>query len=308
MTAGIHVIVFCDEERSIPMKKGGKIALIVFSGLPFLSLIFWRAWFYLDGCSHLYYSQNVVNSIFVFFAIAILALLVFSAMAVMLFKCGKVIRVICTVLLAVSIPVTLFGSFLQMAFLALFGPIGCSYTEDIANYGTYDRGYDPAYFPDAITEDMTVVDFAYFYKYVDVDQVDIYLEVKFDDEETMERYLTAAKNAISTQDGILTYPNPYDPKYTDVVGNSWVVDSGQGTFASSIQFDGDDAYRYVEMNHYAVTYSYDELTVIYNYTYIGSDIEVGNDPDRGAYYPKYLERFGVEWDPANGFAYDYVEK
>ena len=50
------------------------------------------------------------------------------------------------------------------------------------------------------------------------------------------------------------------------------------------------------MRHSAVTYSYDELTVIYNYTRVGSDLAVGDDPDMGEYYPKYLKRFNVEWD------------
>lgn len=51
----------------------------------------------------------------------------------------------------------------------------------------------------------------------------------------------------------------------------------------------------------------DDMTVIYNYTAIGSDIEVGNDPDAGEYYPKYLEKFNVEHDSENDFGYEYIE-
>ena len=48
-------------------------------------------------------------------------------------------------------------------------------------------------------------------------------------------------------------------------------------------------------------YEEGELTIIYNYTYIGSDIFVGDNPDKGEYYPKFLERFGVEWSKDNDF-------
>lgn len=290
------------------MKKAGKIVLTVLCVLSFINIAFWVGIYYLDGLSHLYYSQHVVNSIYVFSAITSLALIILIAIIVMMFKSKKIIRIVCTLLLILFLPAALYGSFVGMACSWIMGSNGCSYTEDITNYGKYDNKYDIPYFPDAITEDMTVVQFAYFYKYVDVGQTDIYLEVKFENREIMDEYLTTAKNSLS-ETGILSYQNPYNPKYTDIIRNKWVQCSAQDEYlASVVNFCGDEDYKYVDMNYNSISYSYDDLTIIYNYTYIGSDIEVGNDPDHGKYYPKFLERFGVEWKLDNTFKYEYVEE
>lgn len=281
------------------MKKVGKIILTVLSILSFLCIAFVCAVYYVGGLSHLYYSQAVVNTVYIFCAVAILVLAVLILMIVTMFRSQTILRHICTVLLIAFIPLALFGSQLGIAISMIIGPNGCSYTEDIANYGKYDYEYHPTYFPDAITADMTVVKYAYFYKYLDTDQIDIYLEVKFRDQETMDKYLAEAKDAFS-EDGVITYQNPYDPNYTDIIRKDRLL--------SSIYFSRDNDYKYVNMRQYSITYSYEELTIIYNYTSIGSDIEVGNDPDRGEYYPKYLERFGVEWDWANNFRYEYTKE
>ena len=281
------------------MKKTGKIVLTILSILSFLSIAFVGSLYYIGGLSHRYYSQAVLNAVYIFCAAAILVLAVLILMFVMMFRSKPILRRICTVLLIALIPLALYGSLVGSAILMIAGPNGCSYTEDIANYGKYDYEYQPPYFPDAITGDMTVVKYAYFYKYLDTDQIDIYLEVKFSDRETMEKYLAEAKDALS-KDGVITYPNPYDPNYTDIIRKD--------RHLSSIYFSCYDDYKYVSMGQYSTTYSYEELTIIYNYTSIGSDIEIGNDPDQGEYYPKYLERFGVEWDPSNNFSYSYTEE
>lgn len=288
--------------------KTEKIVLTVLSILSFLSVAFWAATYFLGGLSHLYYSQEVVHRIYGFFAISILVLSILISIIVMMFKSKKTVESICIVLLTAFILLALFGSFPEALFFSTIGPNGCSYTEDIANYGKYDKEYVIPYFPQEITEDMTVVQFAYFYKYRDIDQVDIYLEVKFEDRETMDTYLTKAKNSLC-EEGNITYQNPYDPKYTDIIPKRAVLYSSQnGVLASYIDFDGSEDYKYVDVVYRSVTYSYDDLTVIYNYTDIGSDIEVGNSPDNGKYYPKFLERFDVEWSPDNTFMYEYVEE
>ncbi len=289
------------------MNKNAKIVLSVISLLSFLCLVFWVGLYFCGGPSYyLYDGQRVVKDIFVVFAIIALVLIIYSVLIVFLFKGKKAVRVISAVVLVLLIPISLFSSFIWMIGAGLFGPNGCSYTEDIANYGKYDKEFNTSHFPEEITKDMTIVNYSYFYKYVDVDQTDIYLEVQFDNKKTMDKYLTTAKNAFSEK-GFLTYENPYNSEYTDIVENRWVLHSSEGSFASTIEFDGDEDYKYVEMNYYSITYSYDELTVIYNYTSIGSDIEVGNNPDKGEYYPKFLERFGVEWGSDNEFKYALTE-
>lgn len=290
------------------MKKVGKIVLTVFSILSFLCIFFFVGVLFVGGLSHLYYGQGVVNSIYVFLLVALFVFVLLIAAIVLMFKGKEKIRGICTFLVIVFIPIALYGSYVGAISLMVLGPYGCSYTEDIANYGKYDDDRDnPRCFPEAITEDMTVVDFRYFYKYVDTTHTDFYLEVKFENKETMDKYLTVGKNALS-ENGTVSRQNPYDPKYTDVFGKRDDSSSNQGRYAlSSIGFGGDDDYKYVEMSYYAITYSYDDLTIIYTYTNVGGDIEVGTDPDKGAYYPKFLERFGVEWDPAGDY-YVYDEE
>ena len=290
------------------MKKNGKIVLSVLSVLSLLSLAFWVGLYFCSGHSYLYINQEVINDMLVFFAVAILVLAVYVAIIIIMFKSKKAISIVCIILLILSIPASVFGSFVWMLGTGIIGPNGCSYTEDIANYGKYDKTYKIPYFPSTITEDMTIVDFVYFYKYIDIGQTDIYLEVQFDDTEIMDEYLKLAKNSFS-ENGIITYQNPYNPKYTDIIENRWVTYSSKDeSYASFIAFEGDEDYRYVDMNYYSITYSYDELTIIYNYTSVGSDLQVGNKPNDGEYYPKFLERFGVEWSSVNNFEYKYVEE
>ena len=297
----------CPNAKKSSMKKFWKIILTVLSSLSFLLLSFFCSVYYFGGLSHLYYGRNVIISIFVFVAVAILVLALLMAIIVMMFKSKKAIRIVCIILLILFIPVSLYFSFMVSLGSMLFGPNGCSYTENIENYGKYDKENYIPHFPDSITDDMTVVDFAYFYKYVDVDQTDIYLEVKFDSKEVMDEYLTRAKESFSEK-GFVTYQNPFDPKYTDIIEKRRALYSAQdGICSSYIFFDGDEDYKYVEMNYDSITYSYDELTIIYNETSIGSDIEVGNNPDNGEYYPKYLERFGVEWNLDKNFKYSIEE-
>ncbi|MBQ3074077.1 MAG: hypothetical protein IJD19_05415 [Ruminococcus sp.] len=290
------------------MKKVGKTILTVISGLSVASLIFWTAQYYLGALSHLYYSRDVVVSVYLFIGISVLSLAVFTAIVIMMYRCKKVISIICAILLILFIPAALLGSFIDMLALGISGPNGCSHTTDIENYGKYDDNMSISYFPDSITEDMTVVDFSYYYKYVDISHTDLFLEVRFNNKETMDKYLTTAKSAFS-KNGTLTYQNPYNPIYTDIIENTWVsLSANDGYLASYIEFGNFDSYKYVDMNYSSISYSYEELTIIYNYTYIASDIEVGNNPDDGEYYPKFLERFNVEWNPENTFKYEYIEE
>lgn len=284
------------------MKKGGKITLTVLSCLSFLCAAFWGSMYHVGGYRYLYHSQAVEKQLYLFFTIVILILVLLVALIALMFKSKKPIRIISTILLIFFTLFFFFSSVFATLFAEIIGPNGCSYTEDIANYRKYDNNFSPDYFPACITDDMTVVQFAYYYKYADCDQNDLYLEVKFETEETMNAYLERVKNAFS-ENGFISYPNPYDSKYTDIIEKEWIVSSASyGDFASVIEFYENDNYtKYVDMKYYSVSYSYDELTMIYNYTDIGSDILFGYNPDKGYYCPKYLERFNVEYDTTNDF-------
>ena len=288
------------------MKKTGKTILSSFSVFSFLCIVFWWAIYFLDGLSYLYYNQEVVKHIFVFFAVIILVLIFLIAIIMLMYKSKKAIRIICSILLIIFIPVSLYGALIGMLVTGVITTNGCSYTEDIANYGKYDHDFEASHFPETITSDMNVVNYRYFYKYSNTDQIDIFLEVKFENKETMERYLTIAKMALS-DNGVLTYQNPYNSKYTDIVENRDILLNNEGKYASFIEFNGDDDFKYVYMIYNSITYSYDELTILYNHTSIGSDIEMGNSPNNGEYYPKFLEHFGVEWSQKNNFKYEYLD-
>lgn len=287
------------------MKKTGKIILTILSLCSFLWLAFWITAYYINGLSYLYYTRNVVVAICVCCAVLLLVLALIVAIIVIMFKSKETMRVISVILLIVLIPVSFFSSLLPMAITFFEDPYGCSYTEDIANYGKYDRSA-PLYFPKRITQDMTVVDFTYYYKFTtdrlfDITHTtDIYLEVEFDDKETMKKYLTEAKKAFS--EGSLEYRNPYNANYVDVIRRSKLYSGEWRADHNYVSFGDDKGYRYVNIDYCSITYSYEELTIIYNYTYIGPETEIGNRPDKGEYYPKILERFGVEWNKDSKFS------
>lgn len=287
--------------KEIDLKTFGKITLTILSILAFFIVAFLAVIYYVGGLSYLYHSQSVVNQAYGTCAVVFFALIFLIAVIAMMFKSKKFIRVGCTIFLAIFIPVAVFAAFAGMIILTICGSNGCSYTKDIANYGKYDISYTLPHFPKIITDDMTVVDFAYYYKYIDINQTDIYLEVKFEDKKTMENHLSAAKNSFSEK-GVIEYQNPYNEKYFDIIAWEKYTYSDKWTVChNTVSFEGADDYKYVNCNYISITYSYEELTIIYNYTDIGSDIEIGNDPDNAEYYPKLLERFEVQWDISNNF-------
>ena len=277
-----------------------KKALTILSIISFLGIPFWYGIYYILALTYLYKSLDVIKHILFFVFIVSLAVIFLITIILLMFKSKKILRIICIILLIAFIPIALYASFYKMVVLVVTGPYGCSYTEDISNYGKYDTEFELPHFPTSITEDMTVVTFAYFYKGSDMNQSDIYLEVKFDDAATMDKHLTEAKDSFF--DGVIEYLNPYNDKYTDVIGylndskvHNWYMDN------NSVKFGEFNDYRYVEFFYTSITYSYEELTIIYNFSRIGSDTEIGAEPDKGQYYPKFLERFGVEWDTSNNF-------
>ncbi len=282
------------------------IILTVIAGLSFLSYAFMSGLYYLDGLSYYKYVQwDTIQTAIIWAAVSIVILLIVIALGVFLFSSSDKIRrykpfvAIFTVLIACVLS---FAAFIHMAALVL-GTTGYSYTEDINNYGKYDEVVKtPTYFPTEITDDMQVIDFCYYYRYFDIGQTDIYLEVKFKDEETMTRYLEDAKTSLG--DKIQTYQNPFDPSYTDCVKDNCSVLSSGEQFSVVIEFCQSDTsdYKYTEVSYNVVTYSYEDLTIIYNRTGIGSDIEIKE------HYPKIFKRFNVEHNEKNNFSYLSTEE
>lgn len=295
------------------MKKAfGKIFTLILSLISFGAFLFALSTFasyYIDPLGYTYHSNKVVRDACVFGVIALLLTAFMITLIIVAIRSKKRRTVIIlNSVLAASIVLSLLMFFTGFGMIFVCGTNGCSYTTDIDTYGKYESdGFEISYFPEKITDDMTVVQYSYYYKPVDTHNFDIYLEVKFDDVKTMENYLAKVKDAFSA-DGCVEYQNPYNSAYTDIVKNTWVIYSNvEGSFISRIQFKGSEEYKYVDMTYYSVSYSYDDLTVIYNYTAIGGDIEVGNNPDAGEYYPKYLEKFNVEHNSENDFGYEYIE-
>ena len=293
------------------MKKVlGKILTIILSLISFgtfLLAISTFASYYIDALGYAYHSNKVVRDAYVFIAIALLlSVLVITLITVAIRSKKRHTAIIANSMLAANILLSFFAFFIGFGMIFSNGTNGCSYTNNIINYGKGENGsFRISYFPEEITDEMAVVQYSYYYKPIDTHHYDIYLEVKFADAETMDEYLLKAKNGFKDY-GYIEYQNPYNSAYTDIVENTWVVHSNSdGSFASRIQFKGTDEFKYVDMIYHSISYSYEELTVIYNYTQIGNDIKFGNNPDAGEYYPKYLERFGVQYDSKNDFEYKY---
>lgn len=280
----------------------------LFSLLTFLFASSVFAEYYIDALGYRFCNIWVIVDacIFIVVFLALLAAVIYLIVKVIKNTLDDSHDITLTLLLAIPI-VSIFA--FVAGFLMLFanGSNGCSYTEDINNYGQYEiRESAIAYFPEKITDEMNVVKYSYYHKSIGSSYYDIYLEVRFDDVEAMERCLEVAR-ASFTDNGYVEYTNPYDPTYTEIVENESRIYSNEGDFISSIEFRGEE-YKYVSMLYHSVSYSYDNMTVIYNFTQTTSEINVGNDPDAGKFYPRYLEKFGVEWNPEHDFRYEYRQE
>ena len=283
------------------MKIFLKILLALISIFAFLLSSFFVVMYFIGGFSYLYYDQSVRDQANLAVIIAVLLFLLLLTVIVIMFKSKKAAEVISSLLLILFLQFAYYAFIAGLVLNIIFGANGCSYTEDIANYGKYDKDFSADHFPDEITDDMTVVDFVYYYKYLNTWNTDIYLEVKFANEETMTEYLDRAKDSFSEKD-VLEYTNPYDENYTDVIAwdkysysDEWYIDHNY------VLFGGDEDYKYVNMNFDCISYSYEELTIIYTDTEMTDTIRIGNDYNKGYYYPKFLKRFEVQWDITNNF-------
>ena len=284
------------------MKTFGKIVLTILTVSGFIGVAFWGLIYYLGGLGYYYHDQYVERDLLIAVIAVIAFLILLITVIVAMFIGKRAVRIICTVLLIIFLPLSYYATILTTAMNIVIGPNGCSYTEDIANYGDFgEEAVLPPHFPDEITDDMTVVKYSYYYKYIDISQFDFYLEVRFDNKSTMEKYLEKAKSEFSEK-GVEEYTNPYNTNYTDIIAYeywSWLDE--WKLHHNSVWFNNNEEYKYVEFEYKAIIYSYDELTIIFTYTDVGNDTEIGNNPNAAEYYPKLLERFNVEWGQENNF-------
>lgn len=269
------------------------LACIVAFVLAYLSM---SGVFLFGQSDYLYYDDQVVRvgHIYRVVALFIFGITVTLIVIAVRSKSNTIHKIFSTVLLAALLAAYVFMSSMGFALYVVVGPYGCSYTEDIADYGVYDMGGIPNHFPKAITDEMHVVKYTYFYKYSDLSHWDYYLEVKFDDKATMEKYVTEAKGTFQSW---REYQNPFNDKYIDILDYDGYGSPGWGGFG------GSEDYKVTYIDHDAVIYSYEELTIIYTNTQLKEEIGVGDDPNRGFYYPQVLKRFGIEWDPDKDYGY-----
>lgn len=280
---------------------GKKVAYVLsgISVLTFLCAAFFSGIYFLEYLTFYdLYSPETVRDSVIWAAVLVVSLALLVSLIV--FACRTNKKIVPSVLLLLFSIVFSFSALFSLL-ASSFDPNGCSYTEDIAHYENH--GGEISYFPDEISDDMEVVDYCYWYKYSDCSHGETYLEVKFENRQIMEEHIREAIEGFG-ENGIKTYKNPYNPSYTDIIGNNNRLLSSEGSLAGFIAFktSDDTDHRYIDASYNAVTYSYDELTVIYISLFIGSDIGIEE------YYPKYLRRFGIEHNMDNTFYVQYEEE
>lgn len=278
------------------MIKTLKIILTIISSLVFIGLVFFTAIYYIDGLFYIQYSKKSI--IYALLSILILSILtfLFILLIIKMFKSKHTKK--CTCLLIILTPFFFYLMIIRLFILMFGGSYGCSYTENIKNYKIVD--YDvtiPSYFPENITDDMTVIKYAYYHKQIETCNTDLYLEVKFNDLSTMENYLSIAKQINNEE--LIEYQNPYNDKYTDIFKGKYYSTDDSELCNNYVIFNPSGS---LLINYESISYSYEELTIIYNYTKTYTDdIYVGDHKEKGEYYPKFLERFNVEPTNENEF-------
>lgn len=169
------------------------------------------------------------------------------------------------------------------------------FTSDVNNYNSELYPVPQNVFPEAIPSNTQVVSYGYFnYRH---EAKDIYLEMKFDSKEEMEKYLSEVKancelncknsNSETQKQYFIYDENIYIPSYEDLFCTSYITSYGNEDFTG---------YRIVNMNADSmcykcnfgvISYSFDELTVIHTYVY-GWYIN-----DVHEHIPEYFERFNI---------------
>lgn len=192
--------------------------------------------------------------------------------------------------------VTIIAVFLLVAFV-LFAAIktktvkdGMIFTNDIKNYNTDEYAVPVSFFPDVLPASTKVISYCH-YEYWD-EAIDIYLELRFDTVEELEKHLNSMKQKYTSNwdnkptkktIGVTETPNIYDNSYEDVFFNRYHTIQGENYYTG---YSIDSNKNFYDCNFGVISYSFDELIVIHAYT---------NGGFRNTYnhIPMYFERFDI---------------
>ena len=167
------------------------------------------------------------------------------------------------------------------------------YTDDIADYNSKEYPIYSKLFLEEIPLTAKIESF-YYYAYYN-EECDVYLELKFDNIENLEHYISNVKKRIKEEGTntiflngscFLENKNPYDESFTDLFCSSkFCSTSHKNVSGYKVKYIENE--RYIEAFYEIISYSLEDLTVIL--TYSG-----GWFSER--YIPKYFDRFNVPLD------------
>lgn len=262
------------------MKNKYKIFLIILLGFGIIIFLEFGANILSSVFIYRYLNREACFDAVIFILIFIAYITIFIFYYKLCVK-DKVNSIYHTIVLGVSYSVHIIFlciGFFVYFFTTLFGPNGYSYTQNIKNYLITDSEMIQAsFFPDEITSEMKNVKYGYFYAITDAWAIELYLEVQFEDSQTLDKYLDLTLSKVK-KENITLKNNEFDSSYnTYYIENSYIYVSE----LSSGNYD-------IEGNMDSVSYSYETNTIIFSSIsfceYYTSDYPI----------PFYFERFGIE--------------
>lgn len=222
-------------------------------------------------------------------------------------KKSKIKSIIILIIILLIVAVTIFASIKLMNFIDNFinsFDDSVIHSDNISEYnsGDYKRNisWSPV-FLDTIPENAQVIDYEYYDWYRE--NIDVYLELKFETQEELENYLDtliqnaeekSMKNKGIERELFLTKQNPYDYKYTDLICTAYASYSGALGNHVDFSIEYENGKTLLDIYHHIISYSVEELTVIQNLCH-WSDYMY-------SYTPKYITRFNI---PTNE-NYEYI--
>ena len=264
-----------------------KILLTVFLCINFFFVALFSGYYY---CRWLgvydYVNDGAVIGTIIWAVVMLVSIAILVVLLVFLHRKTekhKALKMLNLDILMLLLPISAFTAIYFLSMIVFGNTVGYSYTENVEHYQEIIESEENAiytHFPDINDEDMEVVNFSHFFKVTDHGRYDVFLEVRFDDRETMERYVSQAISELGERYG-KTYQNPYNSSYTDSVKEKYDI---------HWDFDHDD-HCDIDAYYQGISYSYDDMTVLYVYT----DIEGISTKE---YLPKYLQYFGILCEPA----------
>ena len=171
------------------------------------------------------------------------------------------------------------------------------HTENVEDYNTTEYPIYEPIFLEELPKTAHAVTFCHSDYWYEVK--DIFLELKFDTEDDMRKYLTDLKikclkdlediKPPSNVEWLFEQQNPYDESFTDVFCALYVTATSSESI-TGYRITLDDQDKMYDCNFGIISYSYEKLTVIQSYIR-GNIRESLYD-----YIPKYFLRFNVPLD------------